>query len=135
MMVAVGQAAAPGVTGPTESSSVPPLLPLWLLSEAARQEMRLWPMTAPSPASKKSSEESSSSPSPRVSPSPSSTTTSAITTSASPLSPPPPSPECLARRPRLPQDPTSIRGYRQHPTHDGSSSTMEKWREWFKVLE
>jgi len=46
-----------GVMGPTGSSSVPPLL--WQLSDAERKESQS--LTAPSPASKKSSEFSSSS--------------------------------------------------------------------------
>ena len=39
-MVAVAPAVALGVMGPTVSSSVPPLLPLWPLSKAARKERR-----------------------------------------------------------------------------------------------
>ena len=38
--VAVGPAAALGVMGPTGSTPVPPALPLWPLSEAARKEWR-----------------------------------------------------------------------------------------------
>ena len=113
-----------GVTGPTGSSSVPPPLPLWPLSEAARKERRSPAMTAPSPASKKSSDESSSSSS-RVEPSPSGYhdvsyyyVTFAFTSSSSP-SPTTPSALSLYRpacRPRLPRDPTLIRGCRQRPT-------------------
>ena len=47
-----GIASTLDVMGPTGSSSVPPPLPLWPLSEAARRERWSGPMTTPSPESK-----------------------------------------------------------------------------------
>jgi hypothetical protein len=131
--------AALGVTGPTGSSSVPPPLPLWPLSEAGRKERRSG-MTAPSPASKKSSEESSSSSS-CVSPFPSGTTTGTTSASSSPSpSPAPtPTPESLslssdlrACHPRPPRDRTSTRGCRPRPT---TTAVHQRSRKSFYAFE
>ena len=52
LLLVWGIASALDVMGPTGSSSVPPPLPLWPLSEAARRERWSGPMTTPSPESK-----------------------------------------------------------------------------------